>query len=151
MLQDKTLKIGVMTLTCCGGRTGKTVEEINRPIIITSKTNPFVSEEITTTAWQVLQDGGSPLDAAEKATDVSELDPRDPTVGYGGDPNEEGFLQLDACAMSGPDGNNVDAVAALENIKTPCRPDGSFHRWRSCRRPGHTRRLPHSPRSHGRG
>jgi len=92
----------------------------NRPLIITSKTNPYVREEITTTAWKVLQDGGSPLDAAEKGTNVSELDPRDPTVGYGGDPNEEGFLQLDACVMSGPDNNDAGAVAALEHIKTPC-------------------------------
>lgn len=94
--------------------------EPNRPLIITSKTNPYVREAVTTTAWQVLQGGGSPLDAAEKAVNVSELDPRDPTVGYGGDPNEEGFHQLDACVMSGPDNNDAGAVAALENIKTPC-------------------------------
>jgi N4-(beta-N-acetylglucosaminyl)-L-asparaginase len=60
------------------------------------------------------------LDAAEAATIISERDPRDFTVGYGGDPNEEGYLQLDACVMSGPDGNDAGAVAALENIKTPC-------------------------------
>jgi N4-(beta-N-acetylglucosaminyl)-L-asparaginase len=94
--------------------------EINRPLIVTSKISPFVREEITTTAWEVLQHGGSPLDAAEKGTNVSELDPRDPTVGYGGDPNEEGYHQLDACVMSGPDNNDAGAVAALENVKTPC-------------------------------
>jgi N4-(beta-N-acetylglucosaminyl)-L-asparaginase len=94
--------------------------EINRPLIVTSKTNPFVREEITTTAWEILQRGGSPLDAAEKGTNVSELDPRDSTVGYGGDPNEEGYHQLDACVMSGPDNNDAGAVAALENVKTPC-------------------------------
>jgi len=98
----------------------KTRGKINRPLIVTSKTNPFVKENITTTAWDILQQGGAPLDAAEKGTNVSELDPRDPTVGYGGDPNEEGFHQLDASVMSGPDGNNAGAVAALENIKTPC-------------------------------
>jgi N4-(beta-N-acetylglucosaminyl)-L-asparaginase len=92
----------------------------NRPLIVTSKTNPFVKERVTTTAWEVLQKGGSPLDAAEKGTNVSELDPRDASVGYGGDPNEEGVLQLDASVMSGPDNNNAGAVAALENIKTPC-------------------------------
>jgi N4-(beta-N-acetylglucosaminyl)-L-asparaginase len=92
---------------------------INRPLVITSKTNPYVKESVTSTAWDVLLRGGSPLDAAVKGTNVSELDPRDPTVGYGGDPNEEGFLQLDACVMSGPDGG-AGAVAALENIKTPC-------------------------------
>jgi N4-(beta-N-acetylglucosaminyl)-L-asparaginase len=92
----------------------------NRPLIVTSKTNPAVKENVTTTAWEVLRKGGTPLDAAEKATNISEVDPRDPTVGYGGDPNEEGFLQLDASVMNGPDNNNAGAVAALENIKTPC-------------------------------
>lgn len=92
----------------------------NRPLIVTSKTNPYVKERITTTAWEILQNGGSPMDAAEKATNVSEMDPKDPTVGYGGDPNEEGFLQLDASVMNGPDNNNAGSVAALENIKTPC-------------------------------
>jgi len=92
----------------------------NRPLVVTSKTNRFVREALTTTALGVLEAGGSPLDAAVKATNVAELDPRDPTVGYGGDPNEEGFHQLDASVMSGPDGNSAGAVAALENIKTPC-------------------------------
>jgi N4-(beta-N-acetylglucosaminyl)-L-asparaginase len=65
-----------------------------------------------------LQQGGSALDAAVKGTNICELDPRDASVGYGGDPNEEGFLQLDASVMNGPDGG-AGAVAALENIKTP--------------------------------
>jgi N4-(beta-N-acetylglucosaminyl)-L-asparaginase len=94
--------------------------ENNRPLVVTSKTNPFVREEITTIAWEMLQRGEHPLDAAEKATNISELDPRDTTVGFGGDPNEDGFLQLDACVMSGPDNNNAGAVVGLENIKTPC-------------------------------
>ena len=98
---------------------GRGVTRINRPLIVTSKTNPAVREAVTAAAWNVLERDGSPLDAAEKGTNVSELDPRDPTVGYGGDPNEDGFLQLDASVMSGPDGNNAGAVAALENIKTP--------------------------------
>jgi N4-(beta-N-acetylglucosaminyl)-L-asparaginase len=90
------------------------------PLVVTSKTNPFVREEVTSTAWRILVEGGSAMDAAEKATNVSELDPRDPTVGYGGDPNEDGFLQLDASVMNGADDNNIGAVAAIESIKTPC-------------------------------
>jgi N4-(beta-N-acetylglucosaminyl)-L-asparaginase len=96
----------------------KTGRKLNRPLIVTSKTNPFVKEKVTTTAWEILHKGGSPVDAAEKAVNISELDPKDTTVGYGGSPNEEGYLQLDASVMSGPD-DNAGAVAALENIKTP--------------------------------
>ncbi len=97
----------------------KAASEVNRPLIVTSKTNPQVKEAVTQAAWDVLLQGGTPLDAAIRATNVAELDSRDPSVGYGGDPNEEGFLQLDASVMSGPDGNDAGAVAALENIKTP--------------------------------
>jgi N4-(beta-N-acetylglucosaminyl)-L-asparaginase len=91
----------------------------NRPLVVTSKTNPATREGVTTAAYEILAQGGHPLDAAVRGVNVSELDPRDTSVGYGGDPNEEGFLQLDASVMSGPDGNNAGAVAALENIKTP--------------------------------
>lgn len=94
--------------------------QTRRPLVVTSKTNELVREEITTTAWEILDTGGTAMDAAEKATNLSEADPRDSTVGYGGDPNEEGFLQLDASVMNGADDNNIGAVAALENIKTPC-------------------------------
>ena len=96
-----------------------TSKQANGPLVVTSKTNAAVREDITTTAWEVLQAGGSAMDAAENATNVSELDPRDRSVGYGGDPNEDGFLQLDASVMNGADDNNIGAVAALENIKTP--------------------------------
>ncbi len=90
------------------------------PLVVTSKTNKYVKEAITTAAWEVLGRGGSALDAAEKAVNISELDPRDASVGYGGDPNEDGYLQLDASVMDGARGNAAGAVAALENIKTPC-------------------------------
>jgi N4-(beta-N-acetylglucosaminyl)-L-asparaginase len=92
---------------------------INRPLVVTSKTNPHVKEELTTKAWDMLQKGDRPIDAAVQAVNIAEISPLDTTVGYGGSPNEEGYLQLDASVMSGPDDNNAGAVAALENIKTP--------------------------------
>lgn len=92
---------------------------INRPLIVTSKTNPVVREKVTRAGMEALRHGGYALDAAEKATNLSEADPLDNTVGFGGDPNEEGFLQLDASIMSGRDGCAAGAVAAIENIKTP--------------------------------
>jgi N4-(beta-N-acetylglucosaminyl)-L-asparaginase len=70
------------------------------------------------TAWKTLEETGSVLDAVEKATNVVELDPEDMSVGYGGLPNEEGVVQLDASVMYGPT-HNCGAVAALERIKTP--------------------------------
>ena len=88
----------------------------NSPLVVTSKTNRFVREEITTTAYDLMLNGGSAMDAAEKGTNISESDPRDTTVGYGGDPNEDGFLQLDASVMNGADNNNIGAVAAIDRV-----------------------------------
>jgi N4-(beta-N-acetylglucosaminyl)-L-asparaginase len=69
-------------------------------------------------AWAVLQGGGSSLDAVIAGARVLELDPEDLSVGYGGLPNEEGVVQLDASVVSGKL-RKCGAVAALERIKTP--------------------------------
>ena len=46
-----------------------------------------------------------------------EVDPEDTGVGYGGLPNSEGIVQLDASVMDGKT-YNAGSVGALENIKT---------------------------------
>lgn len=62
--------------------------------------------------------GVDTLDAAVEGVKIQELDPADDSVGYGGLPNEEGVVQLDASCMHGPT-RRAGAVAALEGIKTP--------------------------------
>jgi len=62
--------------------------------------------------------GADPLDAAIEAVKIEELDPDDMAVGYGGLPNAEGVVQLDAACMHGPT-KRAGAVGALEGIKTP--------------------------------
>lgn len=69
-------------------------------------------------AWRILAGGGSSLDAVVAGANVVELDPEDQSVGYGGLPNEEGVVQLDASVMSGRL-NKPGAVGALERVKTP--------------------------------
>jgi N4-(beta-N-acetylglucosaminyl)-L-asparaginase len=69
-------------------------------------------------AWRLLASGGSSLDAVIAGANVVELDPEDTSVGYGGLPNEEGVVQLDASVMSGKL-RKSGAVGALERIKTP--------------------------------
>jgi N4-(beta-N-acetylglucosaminyl)-L-asparaginase len=69
-------------------------------------------------AGQLLAQGADTLDAAVEGVKVQELDPEDTSVGYGGLPNEEGVVQLDASCMHGPS-KRAGAVAALEGIKTP--------------------------------
>jgi N4-(beta-N-acetylglucosaminyl)-L-asparaginase len=69
-------------------------------------------------AGQLLAQGVDTLDAAIEGVKIQELDPEDDSVGYGGLPNEDGVVQLDASCMHGPT-RRAGAVAALEGIKTP--------------------------------
>ncbi|HKS83476.1 MAG TPA: N(4)-(beta-N-acetylglucosaminyl)-L-asparaginase [Candidatus Acidoferrales bacterium] len=58
------------------------------------------------------------LDAVLAVVTQVENDPNDHSVGYGGLPNEDGVVQLDACVMHGPTGR-CGAVGAIEGIKNP--------------------------------
>ena len=69
-------------------------------------------------AFELASSGTDTLDAAVEGVKIQELDPADNSVGYGGLPNEEGVVQLDASCMHGPT-RRAGAVAALEGIKTP--------------------------------
>ena len=69
-------------------------------------------------AAEVLAKGGSLLDAVEKGINVPELDPNVTSVGYGGLPNEDGKVELDAGIMDGTR-HRAGAVCALHGIKTP--------------------------------
>jgi isoaspartyl peptidase/L-asparaginase-like protein (Ntn-hydrolase superfamily) len=68
-------------------------------------------------AWEVLKAGGRALDAVEKGVQVAELDPKVTSVGYGGFPDREGIVTLDACIMD--EKGNAGSVTFLQHIKTP--------------------------------
>lgn len=85
-----------------------------RPVAIAS-TNGLRGVE---RAGRLLAQGMDTLDAAIEGVKLQELDPNDMSVGYGGLPNEEGVVQLDASCMHGPT-KRAGAVGALEGIKTP--------------------------------
>lgn len=69
-------------------------------------------------AMELMQQGVDTLDAAVEGVKIQELDPNDNSVGYGGLPNAEGVVQLDASCMHGPS-KRAGAVGCLEGIKTP--------------------------------
>ncbi|NND70467.1 MAG: N(4)-(beta-N-acetylglucosaminyl)-L-asparaginase [Rhodothermales bacterium] len=94
-------------------RTGATT----RPVIITSHSNS-TGQDAMRKAWEILAADGSALDAVEKGANVIEVDPEDTSVGYGGLPNEQGVVQLDASIMDGRT-YNAGSVASIEGIKTP--------------------------------
>jgi len=68
-------------------------------------------------AWSVLTADGHALDAVEAGVRISEADPAVSSVGYGGLPDRDGHVTLDACIMDGQ--GNAGAVAFLQDIKHP--------------------------------
>ncbi len=54
--------------------------------------------EVPEMANQTLQNGGSVIDAVERAVMIPEADPKVTSVGYGGYPDRDGHVTLDACS-----------------------------------------------------
>jgi N4-(beta-N-acetylglucosaminyl)-L-asparaginase len=71
-------------------------------------------------AFARLVKGDDVLDAVIAGVMINELDPADDSVGYGGLPNADGVVQLDACCMHGPR-KRAGGVAGLEGVRTPSR------------------------------
>jgi len=71
-----------------------------------------------TKAMEIIRAGGDTLDAVVAGVNIVENDPHDSSVGYGGLPNEEGDVELDASVMHGPS-RRAGAVASLRYIKNP--------------------------------
>ena len=86
------------------------------PVVIAAKTYLKTVQQ----AYKVLAGGGDPLEAVLSGIAIVEDDPEDVTVGYGGIPNEEGVVQLDAAIMDGRT-MKAGAVGALEGIRHPSR------------------------------
>jgi len=68
----------------------------------------------------VLKKGGDTLDAVVAAVTIVEDDPNDDSVGYGGLPNEQGEVELDASVMHGPT-RRAGSVASVRRIKNVSR------------------------------
>ncbi len=69
-------------------------------------------------AAEIFLSGGSLLDAVEKGINVPEDDPAVDSVGYGGLPNAEGEVKLDAAIMDGAR-HRAGAVCSLHSIRNP--------------------------------
>lgn len=68
-------------------------------------------------AFEEMQKGKSVLDAVETGIHIPEADPSDTSVGFGGFPDRDGHVTLDACIMD--HFGNTGAVLGLEHIKHP--------------------------------
>lgn len=85
-----------------------------KPVVISSANGL----EAAAKAMELIKQGKDALDAVIAGVAIVEADPNEHTVGYGGLPNEEGVVELDASVMHGPTGRG-GAVAALRNIMHP--------------------------------
>jgi N4-(beta-N-acetylglucosaminyl)-L-asparaginase len=72
----------------------------------------------TEKAMELMGKGTDLLDAVIAGVNIVEDDPNEMSVGYGGLPNEDGEVELDASVMYGPT-HTSGAVAALKFIKNP--------------------------------
>ena len=86
----------------------------SRPVVVGS-TNGIRGVRV---AYDQIQRGTDSLDAILAGVNITELDPDDQSVGYGGLPNADGVVQLDASCMHGPT-KRAGAVGCLEEIATP--------------------------------
>ena len=87
-----------------------------RPVMISSANGVHALQK----GMDILKSGGDTLDAAVAAVTVVEDDPNDDSVGYGGLPNEEGEVELDASVMHGPT-RRAGAVAGVRRIRNVAR------------------------------
>jgi N4-(beta-N-acetylglucosaminyl)-L-asparaginase len=85
-----------------------------RPLVVSSANGLKTVEK----AMELIRAGADPLDAAIAGVAIVEADPNDRSVGYGGIPNEDGVVELDAAVMHGPT-HSGGAVASLRNIMHP--------------------------------
>lgn len=69
-------------------------------------------------AFRGIVEGEDVLDALVAGVNIPELDPEEAGIGYGGLPNADGVVQLDACCMHGPR-KQAGGVASLEGVRTP--------------------------------
>ena len=109
----KTSAVGLsVPSTIFGGTYIKTNN--NDPLILSTWNHGLPANDA---AWKVLKSGGSAMDAAEAGAKVPEADPKSTSVGFGGLPDEQGNVTLDACVMD--KNGNAGSVAFIQNIKHP--------------------------------
>ena len=95
---------------------GPVADGTKRPVIISAANGVNALQK----GMDILKNGGDTLDAAVAAVTVVEDDPNDDSVGYGGLPNEEGVVELDASVMHGPT-RRAGAVGSVQRIKNVSR------------------------------
>ena len=112
------IAIGGFSPSCANTSTaenqnGIDIKNVGYPLVVSTWEN----FKANSAAMKVLEQNGSALDAVEAGVRVPEANPKDSSVGYGGRPDRDGNVTLDACIMDS-DGN-AGSVCFLQHIKHP--------------------------------
>ena len=75
-------------------------------------------EVVVERAFRMMTEGKDILESLIEGVKITELDPEDASVGFGGRPNDDGVVQLDSCCMHGPN-RRAGGVAGIEGVRTP--------------------------------
>ncbi len=108
-----TAGLAMSTMSCSGNRKEQK-KRSKKPKVISTWNHGIPANEA---AWEILSNQGTALDAAEKGVMVVEADPKSTSVGYGGLPDRDGNVTLDACIMDHL--GNAGSVSFLQSIKHP--------------------------------
>jgi N4-(beta-N-acetylglucosaminyl)-L-asparaginase len=97
-----------------GTKKGKPQRKLGAPMIVTTWNFGLQANEA---AWPTLAGGGRALDAIEQGIRQCENDPTERSVGFGGRPDRDGHVTLDACIMD--EIGNIGSVVCMEHIANP--------------------------------
>lgn len=109
-----SLVAAINPLEALSQSTKATSTAIRKPIVLSTWNFGLKANEA---AWKILANKGKALDAVEAGVKVIEADPDERSVGYGGRPDRDGKVTLDACIMD--EFANIGSVACLEHIMHP--------------------------------
>src|SRR5918993_2015084 len=115
-LENSFLTAGAVIAGSCHSKasTTPTGSAVTKPIVISTWDFGKAANAV---AWQHLKNGKRAVDAVEQGVQVPEADPTNQSVGYGGLPDRDGFVTLDACIMD--EFYNCGSVMCLQNIMHP--------------------------------
>ncbi|MFC0184923.1 N4-(beta-N-acetylglucosaminyl)-L-asparaginase [Pseudarcicella hirudinis] len=108
----KTTTISAIAPALVNAAPKKNAESVFPMIISTWK-----NEKANEAGLASFKKSGRALDAVEAAARIPEADPNDTSVGYGGFPDRDGHVTLDACIMD--EKGNAGSVTFLEGIMHP--------------------------------
>ncbi|MBF6641881.1 isoaspartyl peptidase/L-asparaginase [Flavobacterium sp. J49] len=109
-----SVALALQTFASKEDNSAKPKGKVNKPIVLSTWN---FGVQANGAAWEVLKNNGRALDAVEAGVKIPEGDPTERSVGYGGRPDRDGKVTLDACIMD--EFANIGSVAALEHIKHP--------------------------------